>query len=61
MGHTPTLLYTFGLSPFGWALQGFSYVRNVTRDPLLGPPHNHTLYHAPTNRSDITLAHVLPG
>jgi hypothetical protein len=27
---------------------------------LLGPPHSHTLYHIPTNRSGVTSAHVLP-
>jgi hypothetical protein len=44
----------------GWPLQGFPHVLNVTREPLLGPLHSHTLYHAPTNRSGVTSAHMLP-
>jgi hypothetical protein len=42
-----------------WSLQGFPHVLNVIRGPLLGPPHSHTLYHTPTNRLDVTLAHIL--
>jgi hypothetical protein len=60
MGCTPALLYTLGLLPFGLPLQGFSHVLNVIREPLLGPLHSYTLYHEPTNRSDVTLVHILP-
>jgi hypothetical protein len=35
-------------------------VLNVIRDLMLGPLHSHIFYHAPTNRSSITLAHILP-
>jgi hypothetical protein len=59
MGHTPALLYTLGL--LGWLLQGISHILNVITEPLLGPPHSHTLYHVPTNRSDVKSAHILPG
>jgi hypothetical protein len=41
-------------------MQGFSHVLNVIKEPLLGPPHSHTLYHGPTNRSDVKSAHTLP-
>jgi hypothetical protein len=43
-----------------WPLQGFPHVLNVIRELLLGPPHSHILYHAPTNRLGVTLAHILP-
>jgi hypothetical protein len=59
-GCTPFLFYTLGLLPFGLAHTRFSHVLNVIREPLLGPPHSHTLYHAPTNKSSVTLAHILP-
>jgi hypothetical protein len=42
-----------------WSLQGFPHVLNVKRQTLLGPLHSHTLYHTPTNRLDVTLAHIL--
>jgi hypothetical protein len=42
-----------------WPLQGVPHVLNVIREPLLGHPHSHTLYHAPASRSDVTLAHIL--
>jgi hypothetical protein len=60
MGCSPVLLYTLGLLPFGLALARFPHVLNVTGEPLLGPPHSHTLYHAPTNRLGVTLAHIFP-
>jgi hypothetical protein len=60
MGHAPALLYTLGLSPFGLALARFPHVLKVVREPLLGPPNSHTLYHAPTNRLGVTTAHILP-
>jgi hypothetical protein len=44
----------------GWPLQGFPHVLNVVREPLLGPPHSHTLYHPPTNKSGVSSAHILP-
>jgi hypothetical protein len=60
MGCTPALLYTPGLLPFGWPLQGFLLVLNIITEPLLGYPHSHTLYHAPTNRSGVISAPLLP-
>jgi hypothetical protein len=45
----------------GCPLQGFPHVLNVIRELLLGPPHSHTLYQAPTNRLGVTSAHILPG
>jgi hypothetical protein len=54
-GLTPALLYTLEPLPFG--LQNFPHVLSV-REILLGLLHNHTLYHAPTNRLDITWAQV---
>jgi hypothetical protein len=60
MGRTPALLYTLGLLPLGLALARFPHVLNVTRQPLLGPPHSHTLCHAPTNKLVVTSAHILP-
>jgi hypothetical protein len=32
----------------------------VIKEPLLGPLHNHTLYHIPQNRSGVILAYILP-
>jgi hypothetical protein len=64
MGCTPALLLVFYLLVsyrLGWSLQGFSHVLNVTREPLLGLLQSHTLYHAPTNRSDVTWGHLLLG
>jgi hypothetical protein len=60
MGCTPVLLYTLGLLPFGLALARFPHVLNVIKEPLLGPPHSHTLYHAPINRLGVTSAPILP-
>jgi hypothetical protein len=62
MGYTPALLYTLELLPFGLqkTLASFPHVPNVISDSLLGPPHSHTLYHASTSRSGVTLAHLLP-
>jgi hypothetical protein len=39
--------------------KSFPQVLNVIREPFLGPPHSHILYHTPTSRSDVTLAHII--
>jgi hypothetical protein len=43
----------------GWLLQSFPHVLSVIREPLLEPPCSHILYHTPTNRLDVTSAHIL--
>jgi hypothetical protein len=60
MGWTPLSFTCLDSYLLGWLLQSFPQVLNVIRQPLLGPPHSHILYHTPTNRSDVTLAHILP-
>jgi hypothetical protein len=62
MGQQPCLLSSVHLNSYhlDWPLQGFPNVLNFTREPLLGPPHSHTLYHTPTNRSGVISTHILP-
>jgi hypothetical protein len=58
---TPWLSSTYLDSlPFRLAFARFLHVLNVLREPLLGPPHSHTLYPSPTNRSSVTSTHILP-
>jgi hypothetical protein len=58
VGRTLVFLYLLGLLLRGLALVRFTHVLNVIREPLLGPPHSHTLYHIPANRSDATLSRI---
>jgi hypothetical protein len=58
MGRAP-VCYILGLLSFGLILAKFPHVLNVIREPLLGSPCSHILYHTPTNGLNVTSAHIL--
>jgi hypothetical protein len=60
MGHTPALLHTLGLLPFGLALTRFFPCTKCYKRAIVGASAQPYFVSCTHQRSNVTLAHITP-